>query len=136
MYSYLFCADLFCADLCRGGKNTSPVEYDQLLQLHTNCVKENTDGAAKPSHNFGMDTGLFGSYVKFQAVYKARIDHLKAGQFEEPSVAGQEICVPPLLLKFSQKLKANSAQPVGNYSARTSSCAFSPARYCCSYCSV
>ena len=74
-----------------------------------------------------MDSGLFGSYVKFQAVYKVRIDHLKAGQFEEPSVAGHEMCVPPLLLKFSQKAKANAPQPVGNYSAR-SSCAFSPAR--------
>ena len=60
-------------------------------------------------------------------MYKAQIDHLKAGQFEESSVAGQEICVLPLLLKFFQKQRANSAQPVGNYSAR-SSCAFSPAR--------
>jgi hypothetical protein len=92
-------------------------------------VKENTDGAAKPSHNFDMDRGMFGSYVKFQpeAVYRARIDYLKAGQFEEPSVAGQEMCVPPLLLKFSSKVKVNSPQPIGIFSAR-GSCAFGPAR--------
>ena len=52
---------------------------------------------------------------------------MTAGQFEEPSVAGQEICVPPLLVKFSSKVKANNPQLIGNFSARGSR-AFSPAR--------
>ena len=57
------------------GRTNSPIEYDQLLQLHTNCEKALKDGAAKPSHNVDIDTGLFVLFVKFQALYKARVDY-------------------------------------------------------------
>ena len=118
MHSYLFCANLFCADLHRGGKYYCPIENEQLLQLHTYCVKALNDKSAEvPSQKVDVDTGLYGQYVKFQVAYKEQIDHLKSGKFEEPAAPDQEKCVPLLLLKFPRKQKANAPQPAGNYSA-------------------
>ena len=58
---------------------------------------------------------------------QARLAYLRSGNFPESVEPGRDKCVPPLLQKFSAKVKAGGNQPAGNYSA-TSSCSFGPDR--------
>ena len=120
----LFFAYLFSADFRRCGKGNCPIDYRQFLEMHNNCTKALVDDKAKmPSQNVDVDTGLYGLYTKFQAAYPARLVYLRSGNFQESVEPGRDKCVPPLLQKFSAKVKAGGSQPAGNYSA-TGSCSF------------
>ena len=104
------------------------MDYRQFLEMHNNCTKALADEKPKmPSQNVDVDTGLYGLYTKFQAAYQARLAYLRSGNFQESVEPGRDKCVPPLLQKFSAKVKAGGNQPPGNYSA-TSSCSFGPDR--------
>ena len=100
------------------------MDYRQFLEMHNNCTKALANDKAKmPSQNIDVDTGLYGQYAKFQVSFPARLVYLRSGNFQESVEPGRDKCVPPLLQKFSAKVKAGGSQPAGNYSA-TGSCSF------------
>ena len=106
----LFFAYLFSADFRRGGKGNCPMEYSQFIEMHNNCTKALINEKAKmPSQNIDVDTGLFGQYAKFQVSFPARLVYLRSGNFQESVEPGRDKCVPPLLQRFSAKIKSGGA---------------------------
>ncbi len=88
MKSIPFFSDIFIPFRNRGGKGVYPISYWELVKLHDNCVKSlalSKSKAKEPARNADLDTGMYGRYVKFQALYKSRLEYLNKGQFEKPS---------------------------------------------------
>ena len=112
----------------------SPIPYSEMLVLHKNCVKiiHTKSDAREPCKNPNLDTGLYGKYVKFQTAFPNRHKYLSTGgdsnlQFETPDAPNGDKCMPPLLDKYSSKLRVGQPQPDENY-VRGGSCAFDAAR--------
>ena len=134
--SYILTCFLFCHfDRGGGTKGTnSPIPYSEMLVLHKNCVKiiHTKSDAREPCKNPNLDTGLYGKDVKFQTAFPNRHKYLSTGgdsnlQFETPDAPNGDKCMPPLLDKYSSKLRVGQPQPDENY-VRGGSCAFDAAR--------
>ena len=97
--------------------------------MHSNTLKAAAMNSkiTQPVINPDLDPTLYGKYVKFQGAYKVRLQYLKEGHFVTPVKENDDKCMPPLLVRYDTKIRAEAKQPDENYK-KDYSCAFDASR--------
>ena len=88
------------------------MSYDDLLQLHANCIMvlniaPSTLRTAAACDNKELDPALYGKLVKYRLKLQDRVEYLESDtlQHELPSSENGDLCMPALLKNWSEKKK-------------------------------